>query len=145
MLPTESGGASGPDIGPPLDLTASDARSLREHGIFAYRSGDLSGAVADFDRAIQLDPKFAPAYIDRGIVFYRLRRFDRAFADVAHAKRIEKASHITTAKPTTAAARGKTATARGSGPARGSTASRRRTAEVDPRRAAKVLCLQAAY
>lgn len=93
MLPTETGIASGPDAGPPLDLTASDAKSLREHGIFAYRSGDLSGAVADFDRAIQLDPKFAPAYIDRGIVFYRLRRFDRAFADVAHAKRIEKASH----------------------------------------------------
>ena len=102
VLPTESSSIAGPDAALPLDLTASDAKSLREHGIFAYRSGDLSGAVADFDRAIQLDPKFAPAYIDRGIVFYRLRRFDRAFADVAHAKRIEKSSH--TAKPAAAAA-----------------------------------------
>jgi hypothetical protein len=26
-------------------------------------------------------------------VFYRLRKFDRAFADIAHAKRIEKQGH----------------------------------------------------
>ena len=132
MLPTETGSASGPDAGPPLDLTASDAKSLREHGIFAYRSGDLSGAVADFDRAIQLDPKFAPAYIDRGIVFYRLRRFDRAFADVAHAKRIEKASHT---KPgtTPAAATEKPRPPEAPAPA-ASTPSRRRTAEADASR-----------
>jgi curved DNA-binding protein CbpA len=131
MLPTENGSASGPDVGPPLDLTSSDAKSLREHGIFAYRSGDLSGAVADFDRAIQLDPKFAPAYIDRGIVFYRLRRFDRAFADVAHAKRIEKASHP---KPGTApAAAEKPRPPEAVAPA-ASTPSRRRTAEADASR-----------
>jgi tetratricopeptide (TPR) repeat protein len=131
ILPTESGGASGADVGPPLDLTASDARALREHGIFAYRSGDLSGAVADFDRAIQLDPKFAPAYIDRGIVFYRLRRFDRAFADVAHAKRIEKSSHITTTKPT-AAAPEKPRPPEAVAPSAGPQLTRRRTAAVDP-------------
>jgi tetratricopeptide (TPR) repeat protein len=93
LLPIDNGGGPATDAAAPLDLTASDAKSLREHGIFAYRSGDLSGAVADFDRAIQLDPKFAPAYIDRGIVYYRLRKYDRAFADVAHAKRIEKSNH----------------------------------------------------
>src|SRR6516162_3004498 len=79
-------------IGPPLDLTLTDARAYREHGIAAYRNGDLNGAIADFDQAIQLDPKFAAAYIDRSIVFYRLRKFSRAFADIAHAKRIDKAS-----------------------------------------------------
>jgi len=83
-------------IGPPLDLTLTDARAYREHGIAAYRNGDLNGAIADFDQAIQLDPKFAAAYIDRSIVFYRLRKFSRAFADIAHAKRIDKASR---AKP----------------------------------------------
>jgi tetratricopeptide (TPR) repeat protein len=69
---------------------AGDAKSFREHGIISYRNGDLTGAVADFDQAIQLDPKFAAAYIDRGIVLYRLRKFDRAFADIAQAKRLEK-------------------------------------------------------
>ena len=41
---------------------------------------------------IQRDPKFSSAYVDRGTVFYRMRRFDRAFADVASAKRIDKAN-----------------------------------------------------
>ena len=88
----ESGTARPVVIGPPLDLTLTDARAYREHGIAAYRNGDLNGAIADFDQAIQLDPKFAAAYIDRSIVFYRLRKFSRAFADIAHAKRIDKAS-----------------------------------------------------
>jgi tetratricopeptide (TPR) repeat protein len=86
-------------IGPPLDLTLTDARAYREHGIAAYRNGDLNGAIADFDQAIQLDPKFAPAYIDRGIVFYRLRKFNRAFADIAHAKHIDKASRAKSPPP----------------------------------------------
>jgi curved DNA-binding protein CbpA len=71
---------------------AGDARTLRERGMFAYRNGDLNGAIADLDQAINLDPKFSAAYIDRGIIFYRLRNFERAFADIARAKRIEKAS-----------------------------------------------------
>jgi hypothetical protein len=79
-----------PPPGPPLEIAPPDANAYRERGIFAYRSGDLDRAIADFDRAIQLDPKFAAAYIDRSIVLYRLRRFEQAFADIAHAKRIER-------------------------------------------------------
>jgi tetratricopeptide (TPR) repeat protein len=90
-----------PAVGPPLELAPSDARSYRERGVLAYRSGDLDGAIADLDRAIQLDPKFSAAYIDRGIVLYRKQRFDQAYADIAHAKRIEKANR---AKAATAAA-----------------------------------------
>ena len=89
-LQTDIGGPPTVPIGPPLDLTLLDAKSYREQGIVAYRNGDLNGAIAHFDQAIQLDPKFAAAYIDRGIVFYRLRKFERAFADIAHAKRIER-------------------------------------------------------
>ena len=77
-------------IGPPLDIALLDARAYREHGIVAYRNGDFGAAPADFDQGIQLDPRFSADYIDRGIVFYRLRKFDRAFADIARAKRIEK-------------------------------------------------------
>ena len=80
------------NVGPAPDPAARDARSLRARGTFAYRNGDLNGAIADLDQALHLDPKFLAAYLDRGIVFYRLRKFDRAFADIARAKRIEKAS-----------------------------------------------------
>ena len=73
-----------------------DATFYREQGMESYRNGDLPKAIADFDRAIQLNPNFEEAYIDRGIALYRLRKFDRAFADVAQAKRIEN-SHRTAA------------------------------------------------
>jgi tetratricopeptide (TPR) repeat protein len=76
---------------PPSVLAAADARVLRERGMFAYRGGDLSGALAHFNLAIAQDPGFAAAYIDRGIVFYRMRNYDRAFADMAQAKRIARA------------------------------------------------------
>ena len=69
------------------DADASEV--LRARGITAYHNGDLDGAMADLDQAIQLYPKFAAAYIDRGIVLYRMQKFDRALADVARAKQIE--------------------------------------------------------
>jgi tetratricopeptide (TPR) repeat protein len=75
---------------PPSVLASADARVLRERGMFAYRGGDLSGALAHFNLAIAQDPGFAAAYIDRGIVFYRMRNYDRAFADMAQAKRIAR-------------------------------------------------------
>lgn len=77
-------GASAPDH------AVIEARSLRARGMSALRNGDLNGAIADFDQALQLDPKFLPAYIDRGTILYRMRKIGRAFADIAPAKPIEK-------------------------------------------------------
>jgi curved DNA-binding protein CbpA len=68
----------------------------RARGIAAYHNGDLDGALAELDQAIQLNPNYKAAYIDRGIVLYRMRKLDRAFADIAKAKRIDRAGH---AKP----------------------------------------------
>jgi curved DNA-binding protein CbpA len=100
-LPSDSGAAMAANLGLVSDLTVSEARSFRERGISAYRNGDLTGAIADFDQAIQLDPKFSAAYIDRGIVFYRMRKFDRAFADISRAKRLERANRAAPAPGTT--------------------------------------------
>lgn len=88
--PTDAGSVPVANVAPAPDLAASDARSLRARGIAAYHNGDLSGAIAHLDQAIQLDPKYSAAYIDRGIIFYRLRKFNRAFADITRAKRIER-------------------------------------------------------
>lgn len=71
------------------DVGVKDARYYRERGGLAYRGGDLSLALVDFDLAINLDPNFADAYIDRAIVFRRMGDLKRAFADVAEAKRID--------------------------------------------------------
>jgi tetratricopeptide (TPR) repeat protein len=100
-FPADSGAAMAGNLGLVSDLTISEARSFRERGISAYRNGDLNGAIADFDQAIQLDPKFSAAYIDRGIVFYRLRKFDRAFADISRAKRLERANRAAPAPGST--------------------------------------------
>lgn len=78
-------------IGPALDSGAAEARSLRARGMSALHHGDLNGAIADLDQALQLDPRFLPAYIDRGTILYRMRKLGRAFADVAAARRIEEA------------------------------------------------------
>lgn len=89
-------------INPPLAIIAlpalapspvpvpADAKTLHERGIYAYRGGDLSAALAHFNLAIAQDPGFAAAYIDRGIVFYRMRNFERAFADMSQAKQLAK-------------------------------------------------------
>ena len=98
---TDADGAPRSGVGSPLEIAPGDAKVFRERGIFAYRSGDLDGAVAEFDRAIQLDPKFSAAYVDRGIVLYRMQKFERAFADIAHAKRIEKTKRTKAAQPDT--------------------------------------------
>jgi tetratricopeptide (TPR) repeat protein len=79
-----------PALAPSPVQAPADAKTLRERGIYAYRGGDLSAALAHFNLAIAQDPGFAAAYIDRGIVFYRMRNFQRAFADMAHAKRLGK-------------------------------------------------------
>jgi len=92
------------NIGPAPDLAATEARSLRARGMSALHHGDLNGAIADLDQALQLNPQFLPAYIDRGTILYRVRKLGRAFADVAGAKRIEEADH---AKSNSAAATGK--------------------------------------
>lgn len=79
------------NIGPNLDLAATEARSLRARGMSALHHGDLNSAIADLDQALQLDPQFLPAYIDRGTILYRMRKLGRAFADIGGAKRIEEA------------------------------------------------------
>lgn len=88
-------GTSGPcgsDAVLPGGTMSNEARAYHDRGMASFQNGDLAAALTDLDAAIQLDPRYQEAYIDRGIVFYRMRKFDRAFADVAAAKRLEKAN-----------------------------------------------------
>ena len=46
---------------------------------------DYDTAIADFDEAIRLDPKFAPAYVNRGLAYAAKGDLDKAFADCTKA------------------------------------------------------------
>jgi tetratricopeptide (TPR) repeat protein len=91
VAPTSTGAVAASR--PPLD-----AKVYRERAITAYRNGDLALALVDFDLAIRLDPNFEDAYVDRGIILYRMRERNLAFDDVAQALHIEN-SHRTATPP----------------------------------------------
>jgi curved DNA-binding protein CbpA len=74
---------------PAVSGEVKDATYYRQKGQLAYRIGDLALALVDFDLAIDLDPNFSDAYIDRAIVFRRMGDLKHAFADIAQAKRID--------------------------------------------------------
>jgi curved DNA-binding protein CbpA len=71
------------------DVGVKDARYYRERGHQAYRMGDMALALVDLDLAVELDPNFSDAYIDRAIVFHRMGDLKRAFADITEARRVD--------------------------------------------------------
>src|SRR5260370_15161355 len=42
------------------------ARKLIKQGVERFARGDIAGAIADYDRALTIDPKSAEAYFKRG-------------------------------------------------------------------------------
>jgi curved DNA-binding protein CbpA len=76
-------------LGPPPVTTANGAAMARDKtpGI-PGKTAEPGGAIANLTQASLPDPRFSPA--DRGVIFYRPRNFDRAFADFSPAKPVEK-------------------------------------------------------
>jgi hypothetical protein len=72
-------------------LTASADRSMPFEGFPACVNNDLKIRFADLDDALQRDTKALPAYVDPGVIFYRVGTSDAAFPDIAAAKRTETA------------------------------------------------------
>jgi curved DNA-binding protein CbpA len=84
MPPTNAESVSAADVG-------------RARDISAYLNSGLNLAIADPDQAFQLDPRFLPAYADRGVIFYRTQKLNHVFPDTGRTSRVEKASR---SKPT---------------------------------------------
>jgi lipoprotein NlpI len=69
---------------------AETAADYNNRGIAKVAKGDFDGAIADYGRALELDPKFAAAYNNRGMA--KLRKdldFDGAFADFNRALELD--------------------------------------------------------
>ncbi len=52
-----------------------------DRGFAFYEKGQYDQAIADYDKAIEINPKLAMAYNNRGLVFDGTGQFDRAIAD----------------------------------------------------------------
>jgi tetratricopeptide (TPR) repeat protein len=65
------------------------AQTYTEFGIANGKRGDLNAAIAAFDAAVEIDPKFAPAYYFRGLARAQQKDFDGAFADYSKAVEVD--------------------------------------------------------
>ena len=65
----------------PSVLAQNSASGWVNSGLAKYEKGDLDGAIADFNRAIGIDPKYAPAYNNRGAAKLIKGDLDGAIAD----------------------------------------------------------------
>jgi tetratricopeptide (TPR) repeat protein len=61
------------------------ATAFLESALGHTRNGDLDSAIADYTRAIDIDPKLDQALINRGAMYDRRRDYDHAIADYTRA------------------------------------------------------------
>jgi tetratricopeptide (TPR) repeat protein len=76
------------DIGP----KPTDAEGFLNRGSARRFNGDVNGAIADFSRGIELDPKSVSANYDRGIARLQKGDFDGAISDLNRAIELSPAT-----------------------------------------------------
>jgi hypothetical protein len=101
---TEADSTSPSSMGLP-DPAPAYANFFHAHSVSDYASADVNGAIADPGPVAQLDTKFTASYADRGILFFRGKKDEHGFPELAPAKRAEKPARP---KPEVAAAAAKT-------------------------------------
>jgi tetratricopeptide (TPR) repeat protein len=75
----------------PLLMTTAQSQpeKLLKQGQEKAQRGDRQGAIADYTKAIQENPKLMEAYIQRGIAHHDLNDFNNAASDFSQALRID--------------------------------------------------------
>ncbi len=67
-------------------LTATDmAATYVNRGIVRSASGDISGAIKDYDRALSINPQLAEAFANRGTALMRQTRYEQALTELNQA------------------------------------------------------------
>jgi len=70
----------------PLKLNnPQDAKTYYVRGLTRFDQGDLSGAVADFNQAIQTQSDYSEAYFYRALAYFDLKQMPKSIADYSKA------------------------------------------------------------
>ena len=69
----------------PADSSAQGARDYFHRGDVWYNAGSYDRAIAEYNRAITLDPNYAAAYVNRGHAWAQKGEHDKAVADYTRA------------------------------------------------------------
>jgi lipoprotein NlpI len=67
----------------------ANAKSYVEHGIDRGSKGDLNAALEAFNDAIKIDPKYAPAYFNRGFAYALQKNQDEAISNYDQAIQLD--------------------------------------------------------
>ena len=54
-----------------------------------WQIGKTDKAIADYSKAIEIDPKYAEAYCNRGVAYGKIEQWDKAIADFNKAIEID--------------------------------------------------------
>jgi len=68
--------------------TVEDAKAYVNRGAAYRKKGNYDRAIADFNKAIELDPGCAEAYHNRGVAYRRKGEHKRAIADLNKAMKL---------------------------------------------------------
>jgi tetratricopeptide (TPR) repeat protein len=74
--------------------TLRDAREYVERGYRLMGEGSNKAALADFDKAIELDPSYARAHADRGVALVHLKRLNEAEAALRRAGELDEEDFV---------------------------------------------------
>jgi tetratricopeptide (TPR) repeat protein len=69
------------ELAPNQVAALRNAITYVSRGVAKDKQGDLNGALADYNQAIKIYPKFPSAYFDRGLIKQRRGDLNGAFAD----------------------------------------------------------------
>jgi len=71
----------------PKDTIApNDAEACYNRGNAYSLKGEYDKAIADYTKAIEINPKYAKAYYNRGLAYYLKKEYDKAWEDVYKAQ-----------------------------------------------------------
>ena len=85
------------EMNEPVDSNSesfTEAISYNNRGEVYRQQGESENAIADFNKAIELDPTDAIAYSDRGVVYFAQDEFEKAITDFTKAIELDPADAV---------------------------------------------------